>query len=424
MRPAKSEMYRFPWSLNDNPIGWLEVTDKCNIYCRGCYRLNQTGHKTFEQIKEEIDYLSKWRNCDNISIAGGEPLIHPNILEIIRYIRDHGMKPLILTNGVALWNNRPLLVELKKAGALGFTFHIDSEQRRPHWKGKTEAELFDLRLQYAHMVKDVGGLYCSFGCTVYPTNLNSVPEIVRWANKNIDVVHGLVFICFRGAPMNEKYSYMAAGKPIKVEVGYTASDDSELHVTSADVYEKIKEGNPTYEPAAFLGGTQTHDAVKWMIGMTFGTKGKMYGSLGPRGMEAAQQVHHLTRGHYLAYTPMTVLPKVAFLLSPLDKGLGRTHRNYWADILRKPWRALNRVRMQSIAVIQAPDILEDGRQDMCDSCPDMTVWEGKLVHSCRLDEWRLYGNYITVQPKVEQVVSNGTEQAAKASTPDVMELEH
>jgi hypothetical protein len=29
----------------------------------------------------------------------------------------------------------------------------------------------------------------------------------------------------------------------------------------------------------------------------------------------------------------------------------------------------------------------------------MTVWEGKLVHSCRMDEWRLYGGYIQPQPR-------------------------
>src|SRR3990172_7988323 len=87
MRPLKHEMYRFPWSSNDNPIGWLEVTDKCNIYCRGCYRMNgMAGHKSLEQIKSEIDLLKEWRNCDNISIAGGEPLLHPQILDVIAYI--------------------------------------------------------------------------------------------------------------------------------------------------------------------------------------------------------------------------------------------------------------------------------------------------------------------------------------------------
>ena len=70
-RPHKNQMYRMPWSLNDNAIGWLEVTDKCNIYCRGCYRTNMEGHKPLEQIKEEIRFFKEWRNCDNISIGQG-----------------------------------------------------------------------------------------------------------------------------------------------------------------------------------------------------------------------------------------------------------------------------------------------------------------------------------------------------------------
>ncbi len=398
MRPLKRNMYRFPWSMNDNPIGWLEVTDKCNIYCRGCYRLNRAGHSSLEQIKEEINFLQEWRNCDNISIAGGEPLIHPNILEIIAYIRERGMKPLILTNGVKLADNEPFLRELKKAGAVGFTFHIDSEQNRPHWKGKNELELCELRLEYAKMVDRVGGMFVSFGSTIYPTNVHLVPDIVRWANKHIDLVHGLVFITFRAAPTDAQFTYTVKGQPVKVEVGYASEDVPDTLVKSPDVYAKIKEANPNYETAAYLGGTQTHDAIKWLIAVQLGTKGRMYGSIGAKGMELIQTFHHFFQGHYLAYTKLHKLPKSALMLGVFDKAVGRTHRNYWRDILRNPVRFFQPIYTQSIGVIQAPDILEDGRQDMCDSCPDMSVWNGKLVHSCRMDEWRLYGNYIQAVP--------------------------
>ena len=58
MKPSRRNMYRFPWSVNDNPIGWQEVTDRCNTYCRGCYRINgMQGHKSVEKIKEEIKLL-------------------------------------------------------------------------------------------------------------------------------------------------------------------------------------------------------------------------------------------------------------------------------------------------------------------------------------------------------------------------------
>lgn len=55
----KSSIYRLPWSKNDNPIGWLEVTDVCNLQCLGCYRRKIEGHKTLDQIKEEVLFLKR-----------------------------------------------------------------------------------------------------------------------------------------------------------------------------------------------------------------------------------------------------------------------------------------------------------------------------------------------------------------------------
>ena len=101
MALEKDELYRLPWSMNDNAIAWLEITDKCNIYCEGCYRQQMTGHKTLDQIKEEILFFKKWRNPDNVSIAGGEPLIHPQITDIVAFIAQNGIKPVILTNAVS-----------------------------------------------------------------------------------------------------------------------------------------------------------------------------------------------------------------------------------------------------------------------------------------------------------------------------------
>ena len=153
--PEKKNLYRLPYSLNDNPIGWIEATDICNIKCKGCYRLVMgEGHKPLEQIKEEILFLRKWRNCDNISLAGGEPILHPDIREIVSFISGMGMKSVILTNGLALNDN--ILKEMKEAGLLGFSFHVDVTQTRPEFnkdKIKSELELNDMRLEYAKMMR-------------------------------------------------------------------------------------------------------------------------------------------------------------------------------------------------------------------------------------------------------------------------------
>ena len=122
-----SELYRLPWTLPDNGISWLEPTARCNLNCYGCYRKNiKNSHKPFEQVKHELDVFQSLRKTDCISIAGGDPLLYPDIVKLIAEIKSRGIKPIINTNGIAL--TKELLHDLKKAGVFGFTFHIDSKQ--------------------------------------------------------------------------------------------------------------------------------------------------------------------------------------------------------------------------------------------------------------------------------------------------------
>ena len=55
--------------------------------------------------------------------------------------------------------------------------------------------------------------------------------------------------------------------------------------------------------------------------------------------------------------------------------------------------------MQTFGIIQPITIESDGRQDMCDACPDVTAYDGKLVWSCRLEELRRFGQFVETIPQ-------------------------
>lgn len=98
-----NDYYRLPWNLADNAITWLGPTTKCNIYCEGCYRANDPdGHKPLGDVIGDLEQIKKMRRTDGISIAGGEPLIYPYIVELVRYVKSQGWKPIIISNGQAL----------------------------------------------------------------------------------------------------------------------------------------------------------------------------------------------------------------------------------------------------------------------------------------------------------------------------------
>jgi hypothetical protein len=95
-------------------------------------------------------------------------------------------------------------------------------------------------------------------------------------------------------------------------------------------------------------------------------------------------------------------------------------KNWLADVVRHPGRLFSGVRVQTIGIIQAPDIMPNGQADMCDSCPDMTVWNGTLINSCRMDEYRLFGDMISV---AEKPAAEGLPQPVVASEAFEAEVE-
>jgi hypothetical protein len=117
-------------------------------------------------------------------------------------------------------------------------------------------------------------------------------------------------------------------------------------------------------------------------------------------MELAQTTNHLRHGRYLAYAHPRALRRgrSLMLLSAVDQGVTGAAGAWLRTLLTRPDQALGRAHFQSIMMIQPVDMLPDGRQDMCDSCPDQTVWQDRLVWSCRLEEPLQYGDFLSTRP--------------------------
>jgi MoaA/NifB/PqqE/SkfB family radical SAM enzyme len=388
--------YRLPWNLTDNSISWLEPTSKCNLYCEGCYRKNEKdGHKSLNEIKKDLDVFTSLRKSDGISIAGGDPLTHPDILDIVAEIKRRDLKPIINTNGLAL--TKDLLKKLKKAGVFGFTFHIDSKQNRPGWKGKNEIELNELRYYYAKMLAEEGNISCAFNSTVYDDTKHFIPEILKWAQRNIDIVQVMVFILYR-AVNNKDFDYYVGPKKIDMnQLVYNEDLESRADLKAPEIVEIIRSEYPDFDPCAYLNGSEKPDSFKWLLTGRLGTKQKIYGYLGAKSMEAIQMFNHLLYGRYLAYASPkdTRRGKSILLLSPFDKKLRKAFKNFY----KNPFNVFRKLYYQSVMIIQPVDFLQDGRQNMCDGCPDITVWNGQLVWSCRMEEQLNFGMNVKAYPK-------------------------
>jgi len=402
-------LYRLPWTLPDNGISWLEPTAMCNLSCDGCYRVNEkNSHKSFEEVKHELDVFQRLRKSDCISIAGGDPLLYPEIVKLVAEIKQRGFKPIINSNGKAL--TKELLNDLKKAGVFGFTFHIDSNQGRiGEWEGKNELELNELRLYYAEMLAEAGDIACSFNSTVYAENLEYVPGMVQWAQEHIDIVHTMVFICFRHVIPEMPFDWYAGGRKIEWDkIWYHSDRERNIDLKSTDLVKKVREIDPEFTPAAYLNGTEQPEAFKWLLSERVGTKDDIYGYVGPKFIELMMAFYHFKNDKYLSYAAPKTLKTgraATLLLWPFDKSVRKIAKKYLTALVKNPFKIFERLHMQSIMFIQPVDCLADGRQSMCDGCPDITVHEDNLVWSCRLEELKNFGTFLRTVPKDSQPVN-------------------
>lgn len=89
------------WIL-DEP--YIEITARCNLQCTHCYNASSIVKKdelNLNQIESCLRFFQS-KKIKNISISGGEPLVHHNIVGILKLCNAYEMRVLLATNGILL----------------------------------------------------------------------------------------------------------------------------------------------------------------------------------------------------------------------------------------------------------------------------------------------------------------------------------
>jgi len=101
----------------------LIVTRRCNLSCGYCSEYDSVSEPVpVDDLRRRIDALHRLRSA-NITLLGGEPLMHPDIAEIVVYAARKSNVSLV-TNGFLLRNN--VIESLNQAGLNNLTVSIDT----------------------------------------------------------------------------------------------------------------------------------------------------------------------------------------------------------------------------------------------------------------------------------------------------------
>jgi MoaA/NifB/PqqE/SkfB family radical SAM enzyme len=101
----------------------LYVTDRCNLDCAYCTEYdNSRPHPSIDDLKKWVRKIRELGTM-RIALVGGEPLIHPDIVELVRYCRELGFATSLTTNGFLLTRN--LVAQLEEAGLQVMQISVD-----------------------------------------------------------------------------------------------------------------------------------------------------------------------------------------------------------------------------------------------------------------------------------------------------------
>jgi MoaA/NifB/PqqE/SkfB family radical SAM enzyme len=116
---------------------------RCNLACKYCNEFDDFSKPVpTETMFQRVDKLAQL-GTSVITISGGEPLLHPELDDIIRRIRKRGMVAGLITNGYLLTAER--IQKLNRAGLEWLQISIDNVT--PDDVSKKSLKVLDKKLQ-------------------------------------------------------------------------------------------------------------------------------------------------------------------------------------------------------------------------------------------------------------------------------------
>src|SRR5262245_34875572 len=151
----------------------FEVTHRCNLACEYCDRHTPLPNEL--ALDEILAVLREFVDMGMIGMTldGGDPLVRPDIDQIVDELHRLGVRIVINTNGILV----PKKLESVRKAAL-VNVSLDGPER--HHDSMRGAGSFEKAVRGIRAAREAG-VVVKLRCTVHRENVAAVPELVRLA---------------------------------------------------------------------------------------------------------------------------------------------------------------------------------------------------------------------------------------------------
>lgn len=179
---------------------YIELTTRCNLNCAMCIRqswLDPQGSMTGETFQAVIDGLKAFPDLKRVFLGGfGEPLLHPDIVNMVEQIHSLGVNVTLSSNGLLL--NPPLARKLLRAGVDTVVVSLDSMHVQAYEEGNHKLVKVLNNIQGVHeLIHDTGFHLPVLGLEFVVTRSNldelyKLPGIAKQVGASYVIVTNLI----------------------------------------------------------------------------------------------------------------------------------------------------------------------------------------------------------------------------------------
>jgi uncharacterized radical SAM superfamily Fe-S cluster-containing enzyme len=175
-------------------LALIEVNDECNLTCPVCFAGSspqRQNNRTMAEITAMLETLVESEgNPDLVQFSGGEPTLHPQILEILSLAKSYPIRHVMLnTNGIRIATDKAFVAELARLKP-GFEVYLQFDSlTRAALENIRGADLRKVREQALANLEEAG-ISTTLVCVLKKgVNDHEIGDIVR---------HALTYKCVRG----------------------------------------------------------------------------------------------------------------------------------------------------------------------------------------------------------------------------------
>ena len=159
-------------------IAW-EVTRACNLACKHC-RAEACAEPFPGELstREGLELIDTFPETGNpiIIFTGGEPLMRPDIFELVAHARSKGLKCVMAPNGTLI--TPEIVRKMKDSGLERISISLDGPDAKSHDRLRGVPGAFDAALQGIEYARS-GGMPFQINTTVTRDNLASFRDIFQ-----------------------------------------------------------------------------------------------------------------------------------------------------------------------------------------------------------------------------------------------------